>query len=140
MRQISRIVVVDALGAARPREHVAVVIEQGERVAVLQGAWPPLLERSCGGNEELGERRGAGAARVLSMRAGFYAVRVHRHVFAPASGHDLDSQVCAVLPAQMRGLDSHPVQSPVEGDIIRSEEHKSELPSLMRNSYAVFCL
>src|SRR3546814_8041992 len=26
------------------------------------------------------------------------------------------------------------------GDIGRSEEHKSELQSLMRNSYAVFCL
>src|SRR3546814_3949831 len=26
------------------------------------------------------------------------------------------------------------------GDIGRSEEHTSELPSLMRNSYAVFCL
>src|SRR3546814_4716206 len=25
-------------------------------------------------------------------------------------------------------------------DIVRSEEHKSELTSLMRNSYAVFCL
>src|SRR3546814_7725156 len=27
-----------------------------------------------------------------------------------------------------------------EGDFLRSEEHTSELPSLMRISYAVFCL
>src|SRR3546814_2824886 len=28
----------------------------------------------------------------------------------------------------------------VEHDVVRSEEHTSELQSLMRNSYAVFCL
>src|SRR3546814_7918871 len=28
----------------------------------------------------------------------------------------------------------------IEGDAARSEEHTSELQSLMRNSYAVFCL
>src|SRR3546814_6096031 len=38
----------------------------------------------------------------------------------------------------------HPHPSPPpskgEGKILRSEEHTSELQSLMRNSYAVFCL
>src|SRR3546814_1989888 len=29
---------------------------------------------------------------------------------------------------------------PVTGEVLRSEEHTSELQSLMRNSYAVFCL
>src|SRR3546814_7309520 len=28
----------------------------------------------------------------------------------------------------------------IQGDLLRSEEHTSELQSLMRNSYAVFCL
>src|SRR3546814_1818469 len=32
------------------------------------------------------------------------------------------------------------VAAPVEGDVVRSEEHTSELQSLMRISYAVFCL
>src|SRR3546814_5371839 len=32
------------------------------------------------------------------------------------------------------------VHRPVPGDLPRSEEHTSELPSLMRISYAVFCL
>src|SRR3546814_2490655 len=29
---------------------------------------------------------------------------------------------------------------PVRGEAVRSEEHTYELPHLMRNSYAVFCL
>src|SRR3546814_6294418 len=33
-----------------------------------------------------------------------------------------------------------PQPFPSEGMTARSEEHTSELPSLMRNSYAVFCL
>src|SRR3546814_6738291 len=32
------------------------------------------------------------------------------------------------------------VAAPVAGDVVRSEEHTSELQSLMRISYAVFCL
>src|SRR3546814_5592817 len=36
------------------------------------------------------------------------------------------------------GHAEHPTQKPL--GIIRSEEHKSELQSLMRTSYAVFCL
>src|SRR3546814_3389391 len=32
------------------------------------------------------------------------------------------------------------VQKPIEERLLRSEEHTSELQSLMRNSYAVFCL
>src|SRR3546814_2025596 len=37
-------------------------------------------------------------------------------------------------------LFAHPGQLPVAGDVLRSEEHTSELQSLMRISYAVFCL
>src|SRR3546814_8211034 len=32
------------------------------------------------------------------------------------------------------------IEQPVEWDVVRSEEHTSELQSLMRISYAVFCL
>src|SRR3546814_1124457 len=35
---------------------------------------------------------------------------------------------------------AHPVGGPEEGAALRSEEHTSELQSLMRISYAVFCL
>src|SRR3546814_6026963 len=34
----------------------------------------------------------------------------------------------------------HPDALILSGDTVRSEEHTSELQSLMRNSYAVFCL
>src|SRR3546814_7310825 len=48
---------------------------------------------------------------------------------------DVDS---ALRPAQDRG---DLVRSVVHGiEIVRSEEHTSELQSLMRSSYAVFCL
>src|SRR3546814_2890238 len=39
-------------------------------------------------------------------------------------------QVCGTTPCMLRGSD----------EIMRSEEHTSELQSLMRISYAVFCL
>src|SRR3546814_7900534 len=39
------------------------------------------------------------------------------------------------LPLRIVGADASPVRA-----ILRSEEHTSELQSLMRNSYAVFCL
>src|SRR3546814_5217549 len=35
--------------------------------------------------------------------------------------------------------DSTPMNKVTGGSLPRSEEHTSELPSLMRNSYAVFC-
>src|SRR3546814_2964169 len=44
---------------------------------------------------------------------------------------------CAFAKARLKLL-SIPMTSPV--DFIRSEEHTSELQSLMRISYAVFCL
>src|SRR3546814_6597873 len=45
----------------------------------------------------------------------------------------------AVVPAIAVDLDVHVVEIPLELRV-RSEEHTSELQSLMRNSYAVFCL
>src|SRR3546814_10437509 len=46
------------------------------------------------------------------------------------------------LSARRRMRCSHPARAgaAVRGKRIRSEEHTSELPSLMRISYAVFCL
>ena len=63
VREIARVAVVDALRAARAGERVAVVVEDGEGVAVLQRPRPPLLQRGGGGNEELRRlRRGHGRA------------------------------------------------------------------------------
>src|SRR3546814_8038408 len=42
--------------------------------------------------------------------------------------------------ADARGRASGGGDCGAQGDVRRSEEHTSELPSLMRHSYAVFCL
>src|SRR3546814_4997311 len=47
---------------------------------------------------------------------------------------DTEGQIVAINPAAEQLL-GHPPQS-----LVRSEEHTSELQSLMRISYAVFCL
>src|SRR3546814_2143128 len=65
----------------------------------------------------------------------------HRNMAAadavPGKG-EADAQ--AIVPRRIRGL--QPGQGRVHGATpsIRSEEHTSELQSLMRISYAVFCL
>src|SRR3546814_6493288 len=51
-------------------------------------------------------------------------------------------EIAAVLvePVQSRRPDFRPIEFLKDLRQIRSEEHTSELQSLMRNSYAVFCL
>src|SRR3546814_6963663 len=43
------------------------------------------------------------------------------------------------LDGAVVGIDTFGASAPID-DMMRSEEHTSELQSLMRNSYAVFCL
>src|SRR3546814_1410195 len=45
-----------------------------------------------------------------------------------------------ILASQKLGLDCEPIANPTGMVLSRSEEHTSELQSLMRISYAVFCL
>src|SRR3546814_2146709 len=57
-------------------------------------------------------------------------------------GHELRLHVGGETRMR-RGDDVHrlrPAPAHVDGDAVRSEEHTSELQSLMRISYAVFCL
>src|SRR3546814_10796751 len=68
----------------------------------------------------------------------------HRHAEADRAGREVD--VVDVLVARGGGLRAteaaevlHLVAALV-AEQVRSEEHTSELQSLMRNSYAVFCL
>src|SRR3546814_2125559 len=44
------------------------------------------------------------------------------------------------LAARLRGTGSRTWRHGRDGESLRSEEHTSELQSLMRHSYAVFCL
>src|SRR3546814_5549441 len=58
--------------------------------------------------------------------------------------HVDDRRVAALVSTSKPGIDESEVSRAlkllVEGGVIRSEEHTSELQSLMRISYAVFCL
>src|SRR3546814_7850205 len=66
-----------------------------------------------------------------------------KNTIAPA----FDGRVSAIASASMRmmdviGIGAHirPQACPIDQIRVRSEEHTSELQSLMRISYAVFCL
>src|SRR3546814_1399064 len=70
---------------------------------------------------------------------------------APKAGASTNSATFAIpgsLPVQARfyarggegGKEAKKSTSPDSGERVRSEEHTSELQSLMRISYAVFCL
>src|SRR3546814_1787931 len=78
--------------------------------------------------EPEGPQRSAGleAARLFESEAAARSQRSRRGHNRAADGY------AGAAPVQVR--------SPVAGDGLRSEEHTSELQSLMRISYAVFCL
>src|SRR3546814_8389099 len=75
-----------------------------------------------GGTADVAHRRAQAAGELVDHAAERAAVR---HAAFDAFGHELVG-VAAVLEVAILGP--------------RSEEHTSELQSLMRNSYAVFCL
>src|SRR3546814_6585173 len=57
------------------------------------------------------------------------------------SGQEYDTRLAAVRAFMLeRRLDAVLLSAPENIFYLRSEEHTSELQSLMRNSYAVFCL
>src|SRR3546814_6427419 len=63
-------------------------------------------------------------------------VKSPRNVRKTPSSGAADAELKASIA--VHGLQQNLVVTPANGD--RSEEHTSELPSLMRTSYAVFCL
>src|SRR3546814_7789209 len=96
-----------------------------------------IVQRQPGRALALGE--GERGARIL--RRPLELLRIDAGVLQ----HHGDTGVHAFLIGEMRiGLgerDKLPAQAArIEVDMGRSEEHTSELQSLMRNSYAVFCL
>src|SRR3546814_8990893 len=78
-----------------------------------------LLERICHGRSSRSSRCRFGSLRSWNARAWFLADRTFFDIDRRRAGH-------------------HDPESIV--DSLRSEEHTSELQSLMRISYAVFCL
>src|SRR3546814_4935779 len=84
------------------------------------------------------ERRNASAAALGSAnpyQGRGSARRLHaRSSFPHGVGRDIRADLFPSLPERAGGLRVH------RGAGVRSEEHTSELQSLMRNSFAVFCL
>src|SRR3546814_2195929 len=80
----------------------------------------------------------AAASRDVARPARRAQVRSMRHGRARGNGHEQRTRLrtCANLPCPS----SIAVIAMPSFDIVRSEEHTSELQSLMRISYAVFCL
>src|SRR3546814_7386353 len=70
---------------------------------------------------------------------GQVAARIHdQHVAGLDQGHGLVDEQVVARPRLDRQRAAHQLAAPVVAG--RSEEHTSELQSLMRHSYAVFCL
>src|SRR3546814_5327847 len=69
----------------------------------------------------------------------------HPQVIAAVLSHldaSLAAEVLQLLPEEIQADMMYRVATldSIQPDALRSEEHTSELQSLMRNSYAVFCL
>src|SRR3546814_9157687 len=82
--------------------------------------------------------QGGGLARAVEplQQGGDVGVRGDR-----LGEHDVAAPALALQARRHVHRGAEVVQPPVEGDgDVRSEEHTSELQSLMRISYAVFCL
>src|SRR3546814_4117738 len=86
-------------------------------------------------------RDARGLHAVLAERfAGEPFVRVVPFGQTPATRHVRGSNLCLIGVAADRQPDRAIVVSVLDNLVKRSEEHTSELQSLMRISYAVFCL
>src|SRR3546814_1751875 len=84
------------------------------------------------------ERAGKARIRCLPREQARLAVdlrrdRSHRNTVDPADAADRAQELCGRIDLQRPHGERQRVCA-------RSEEHTSELQSLMRNSYAVFCL
>src|SRR3546814_9311166 len=87
-------------------------------------------------------RLGAFEAAVAHLRGPMRRGRPTR-THAPRiefGGFDPPTFLVGFATAKRRGFELERSVSPARGDDARSEEHTSELQSLMRISYAVFCL
>src|SRR3546814_4211849 len=86
----------------------------------------------------------ADAARFLAEAAVFAVVAIVAHHEDVAGGHGVDAGVVGDGVAAVDRLEAFAARQRLAVALIaadgRSEEHTSELQSLMRISYAVFCL
>src|SRR3546814_3572600 len=106
-------------------------IERGER-GLDQHRRPPAGAGTRQGGERARQRSERGAAKRQDRTARAERARDRRGADAAGDGRKIARQ-------PQRSRRPHPRAAP-ESAGGRSEEHTSELQSLMRNSYAVFCL
>src|SRR3546814_6865253 len=107
---------VRSICARAAQDEVVEAVNFNAPAQVVIAGHKAAVERAC----ELAKAEGAKRALVLAVSAPF-----HSSLLKPAA---------AVLEQALAGIELAPAQIP------RSEEHTSELQSLMRISYAVFCL
>src|SRR3546814_9281331 len=109
------------------------------RVAMMAGRAAFGLETPCGLVAVEVDRDGGDAPLVSFVSVPSFASHLDRRIEVPGWGevaYDIafGGAYYAILPASRLGL------SLMDTPVARSEEHTSELQSLMRISYAVFCL
>src|SRR3546814_7459129 len=81
------------------------------------------------------------ARRAAAEEARVEGVDVGGHAVGRGDGAErADMVIGAAVAHHADGLDGQQHRERLPDRVIRSEEHTSELQSLMRNSYAVFCL
>src|SRR3546814_9058656 len=113
---------------------------------VLTHSFPP--RRSSDRNERGGTESvtidtstpSARPAAVPNSQLSRLSGSIESHIFTARSPFSFDGAYCPVSPIRSPAAVAAAVGMTVKLAIIRSEEHTSELKSLMRNSYAVFCL
>lgn len=115
MRQVPGIAVEDALRAAGSRECVAVVVEDGEAVAMLQGPRPAFLKRGGGGDEELELMGRFASHRRGCVRYGFGADWLH---VRSASMRRPAGELPATALPDGRDLVPHSRQAAIDREII----------------------
>src|SRR3546814_4974524 len=91
------------------------------------------------------ERAGKARIRCLPREQARLAVdlrrdRSHRNTVDPADAADRAQELCGRIDLQRPNGERQRVCARPVGSVLRSEEHTSELQSLMSISYAVFCL
>src|SRR3546814_9096637 len=97
-----------------------------------------LSQHHSGGNRA----EAPAATDILPLTERVAATRRAQHPIVTTGPHDAIAEVDRAALELVLG---HPIQNAIEASpptepVTRSEEHTSELQSLMRISYAVFCL
>src|SRR3546814_1419337 len=111
------------------------------RCALVTGVQTCALPISFSQDKEIhvmnGLPRGMPHAETINAEAGKYGMFRKRPRIADQLG-PVSERPCIIQISRLEGI-CYPILKN-RGELIRSEEHTSELQSLMRISYAVFCL